>query len=288
MTTLARRIRKRLPFQLKPLLRRAYYLPIDVIEGLTGRRSDLVPPRRKMFVGDGDFCKTGREFLRYFIDLGGLQPGDRILDVGCGIGRMAVPLTTFLSPQGEYRGFDIVQEGIDWCQSRITSRFPNFQFQLADVRNDCYNPAGKYAAQAYTFPYPDDYFDFVFLGSVFTHMRSAAVRRYTSEIARVLKPGGRSLITVLLLNAESRQCVAAGTSTLNFKYEVDGGLTVNEDKPEGAIAYDEDTIRQLYRQHDCEVVEPIHYGSWCGRGTFLSYQDIIVAIKKPGAHRGLV
>ena len=45
------------------------------------------------------------------------------------------------------------------------------------------------------------------LKSVFTHMLPAAVTTYTSEISRVLKKGGRAVVTYFLLNAESRRFV---------------------------------------------------------------------------------
>ena len=58
----------------------------------------------------------GRRFLEQFVALGGLKPDHHVLDVGCGIGRMALPLTTFLSAGGEYREFDPVGKG-----SRVVS-----------------------------------------------------------------------------------------------------------------------------------------------------------------------
>src|SRR5712671_5833105 len=116
------------PVALKPALRKLYYFPIDFIDNLRGR-DRLTPPKSLIFVGDGDFEQAGREFRRYFIELANLQPHDRVLDVGCGIGRMAVPLTDYMSQEGEYWGFDIVRSGIEWCQSRISADFPNFHFQ---------------------------------------------------------------------------------------------------------------------------------------------------------------
>jgi len=46
-----------------------------------------------LFVGGGNFKSVGEKFLRYFKDVGGLKPDDEdVLDVGCGIGRMAISL----------------------------------------------------------------------------------------------------------------------------------------------------------------------------------------------------
>ena len=59
------------------------------------RTADLMPPESEMFPGNAsNFEKAGQEFLGHFKELGGLKPDDRVLDVGCGIGRMAI----YLSP----------------------------------------------------------------------------------------------------------------------------------------------------------------------------------------------
>ncbi len=89
-------IKQFIPKPIKPIMRRIYYFLFDTIDLLLGRRDELTPPRKKIFVGDGNFKKIGEEFLWYFIKLGELKPNERVLDVGCGIGRMAAPLTKYL------------------------------------------------------------------------------------------------------------------------------------------------------------------------------------------------
>lgn len=139
------------------------------------------------------------------------------LHAGCGIGRMAVPLTGYLSAEGSYEGFDIVPEGVRWCQENITPKYPNFRFQIADVHNDRYHPEGSQKASEYRFPYADGSFDFVFLTSVFTHMLPQDMENYLSEISRILRSGGRCLITFFLLNAESLKLIEMGASDLDFQ-----------------------------------------------------------------------
>ena len=86
-----------LPVPLRLFARRIYYLPYDTYEYIMGKRPDGVPPRGKIFIGYGDYVKQGEKFLGYFQELCGLKPNHAVLDVGCGIGRMAVPLTRFLN-----------------------------------------------------------------------------------------------------------------------------------------------------------------------------------------------
>lgn len=276
------RIKSSIPYRFRRALYPLYYSLVDGYETLFGLREDLVPPKRVLarYWRSVRFHGAGRMYLRHLVNLGGMKPDDRVLDVGCGIGRVAVPLTDYIVGEGEYQGFDIISQGIDWCQDNITPRFPNFHFQLADLYNSNYNPRGRFTARDYSFPYQDAYFDFVYLTSVFTHMLPPEVDHYLSEIGRVLKPGGRTLITFFLLYPLSRAFIKAGASHLDFKHEWDGCLVVDPKKPESAVAHDEKAIRALFAKHKLDLLEPVHYGGWCGRVDGLANQDIVVAAKK--------
>jgi SAM-dependent methyltransferase len=241
--------------------------------------SDLTPPEELIFVGGGieNFWTVGRDTLRQFIEVGGLRPGDRVLDVGCGVGRMALVLTGYLDATGGYEGFDIVGPGIDWCRTHVTPRFPQFRFQKADVFNSDYNSQGRCDAAEYTFPYADASFDFVFLTSVFTHMLPAAVENYLFEIARVLKPGGRCFTTFFLWNRETAALVRSGNRLYSFPYDQGVYRVERRLRPEAVVAYDEGYALSLLARYGFEVQGPVHYGSWSGRQGCFSGQDVIVA-----------
>jgi SAM-dependent methyltransferase len=243
------------------------------------RRRDMIPPRTLNFVGDGDYRDVGLEFRDLFVRYGGLKPEDRVLDVGCGTGRMAAPLTGYLAANGEYEGFDIVKRGVEWSQKHITPRYPNFHFRHSDIKNNFYNPDGVYEACSYRFPYEDGSFDFVFLTSVFTHMFPAEMEKYLEEICRVLKTGGTSFITMFFLNEESQGLIQKGFSTQMFVYELEGCVTTDLESPEIALAFKERYVRTLFTKLGLSIREPIHFGAWCGRKEFLSYQDIVIATK---------
>src|SRR5260370_40357642 len=159
-----------------------------------GRDASMVPPTEMMFdgpVGYDLFKENGKEFLDYYINLGGLKPDERVMDLGSGIGRKTLPLVSYLSRSGSYEGVDIVAQGVKWCADHYTRRYPNFRFQLIDVYNQMYHPEGTQKAADYKFPFPADAFDFVVVNSVFTPMLEPEVKNYLSEIARMLKVGGR-------------------------------------------------------------------------------------------------
>ena len=173
--------------------------------------TDLIPPEDIWIAfGGGDFQAMGEKLLRQFIEYADLKSDERVLDVGCGAGRAAVPLTAYLGEKGSYRGFDTYPFGVNWCREHITPRHPRFVFELADVYNQLYNPYGQTPASQYRFPYEDDSFDFIIASSVFTHMLPADMTRYFSEMARVLSPGGRAFITYYLLGEQSKALLAMG------------------------------------------------------------------------------
>lgn len=264
---------------LRSRLRNVYYTLGDFYDQLSGRRDKMTPPKRMIFVGRGDYRTIGEHFLSIFKNQAGLRPESHVLDVGCGIGRMAVPLTSYLNASARYEGFDIVPEGIGWCRKNITPEYPNFHFQHANIYNRNYNPEGHLQAIDYHFPYPNDTFDFVFLTSVFTHMLPEDMEHYFVEISRVLRKGGNCLITFFLANDESIALMEQGKSTIDFKHQFPGFLTRDHDVPESAVCYPEEYVRQLFDHYQFDL-QAVHYGSWCGRSGALSVQDIIIARKK--------
>jgi SAM-dependent methyltransferase len=273
MKTLLRRL---VPPSFRLRARQLYYLPLEVRDRLLGRQRALVPPRWLRIVGSGDFATVGARFLDHFRRLGQLQPDEDVLDVGCGVGRMALPLTSYLSRAGSYRGFDVVAPAIAWCRRHVTTAFPHFRFDHADIHNAAYNPRGRLRAGKFVFPYADESFDFVFLTSVFTHMRPAEVAHYLRQVVRVLRPGGRCLATFFVLNAEACALMSTPRSLFAFRHDLGGYFTTNPERPEAAVAYEEDDLRRLFTAAGLTLRQPIVYGGWCGRPDAREGQDLVV------------
>jgi SAM-dependent methyltransferase len=225
------------------------------------------------------FVKTGENIFSICRRYGALRPADRVLDVGCGCGRIARPLTGFLEG-GSYDGFDVIPGLVEWCQNNITPRHPNFRFAHVDVSNVFYRGQGGARAMQFRFPYDDGIFDFTILISVFTHMLHDDFVHYTREIARTLRPGGTVVATFFLLNEDSLRMKETPRSPLKFPYSYGRGVLVEDaSRPEGAVAYPEARARSILSTAGLEV-QQILFGSWCGRERAVSGQDVVIARKR--------
>lgn len=251
-----------------------------------GVRSPLEPPRRLRGVGAGDFRAVGAVVLDQMIKRGGLRPEARVLDVGCGSGRVAVPLTGYLHG-GSYEGFDVNAKMVDWCRRAIGARYPAFGFRVIDVSNTHYNRAGTVASAAVRFPYDDAAFDFVMATSLFTHLLPEGFVNYASETARVLEPGGTFFATFCLVNKCSRARIERGQAELDLCHRLrDTGTgaaywVLDPRSPETAVGHSEDFVRGTLEAVGLEVAA-VHPGVWSGRSGGVSYQDVVIA-RRPAA-----
>jgi ubiquinone/menaquinone biosynthesis C-methylase UbiE len=261
--------------------------------GYTSERSKefrqlFAPPLElARLVGNPDldgFFNVGRKFIGHFRDFAGLRASDHVLDIGCGCGRMALPLLQYLDATGRYDGLDIHPACIAWAAETITPAYPNFHFHVADVRNLTYNPAGAIAPERYVLPFADASFDFVLLTSVFTHMLPETQVHYLYEIYRVLKVGGRGLATFFLLNDASKAGIRAGRSHFRFPYRWGTCAVEVASHPEDVVAYEEATIRQRLAAAGLEILRPPLFGFWSGRSDSVDFQDMVV-FRKPRSLR---
>ena len=245
---------------------------------------EMLPPPGLEDVGGGDLKAIGAAMVAAFREQPAchLRPDETVLDIGCGIGRVAIPLTQYLDgSRGRYEGFDVMKSHVNFCSARITPSYPNFHFTHSDVQNRRYNPGGKIPGGSYRFPYEAGTFDFAFATSVFTHLLPEAASRYLQETARVLRPGGRFLATFFIIDEEARAALAAGRSSILFPHRWAPSCEVaDRTNPEAAVAYEPGFIRKLFADAGLAITGDIGWGTWSGRTVpWGGYQDQIVAIR---------
>jgi SAM-dependent methyltransferase len=154
------------------------------VRSLKGQLS--VEQAMKCTIG-GEFEAFGileRELLIQY----GLRKDDYVIDVGCGSGRLAKPLSQYLS--GKYLGIDVVPDLIDYA--RLLVGRPDWRFEIAE---------------GLRIPELDGRADMVCFFSVFTHLLHEQSYVYLQEAMRVLKPGGTIIFSFLEFSIPSHWAV---------------------------------------------------------------------------------
>lgn len=124
-----------------------------------------------------------------------------ILDVGCGTGLLAIASEPFLQPAGTYTGLDVRKEDILFDRSHYPPG--RFRFEHLDASNNFYAPDRDTVRARWRLE--DASFDAALALSLWTHLSETDALFYFRELGRVLKPGGRAIVTFFLLDRTYRQ-----------------------------------------------------------------------------------
>jgi SAM-dependent methyltransferase len=242
-----------------------------------------IPTRLCLLTGGGPetFAEISDLHIRNVNAACGLRADLRVLEVGCGIGRDAIPLTQILGQEGRYVGTDVIRESIAWCAENISLRHPNFAFLHQDIRDELHNPHGTSELESARLPAEDGWADLVVLQSVFTHMLPAGVSRYLQEFARVMHRRSLVYITAFVVDDHILETARRTNLTLwnlRFEHEVEDGVFVNDlESPTGAVAYREDVLDELAARSGLELVGAMRTGSWSGaHPVTFDGQDVVV------------
>jgi SAM-dependent methyltransferase len=277
------RLRRAIGYLPPPIRRAASGLWLDLLSlplrlREPGRRGD--PWQSLHNIGPGDFQRSGEGLMADLIAHAGLKPSDQVLDIGCGVGRVALPLTDFLDASGGYIGFDISRRAVAGCQRRFARTRPDFEFVWLDLRNGDYNAGGGVAETEARFPVADGGIDVAFAASVFSHVRMETIRHYLIETARVLRPGGRFLFTAYALTPARRAAIQRRETWLALLPWTDTSMVMDPRSPERAIAHDAEALTEAIHAAGLRLAAPWRAGGWAPPAELGGRQDVWV-VEKP-------
>ncbi|GAC1342624.1 MAG: hypothetical protein NVSMB27_01700 [Ktedonobacteraceae bacterium] len=134
------------------------------------------------------FLMLGREqaMRRMTVDLAQLQPGESVLDVGCGTGAVTMAAKGRVGETGRVYGIDAAPQMIAVARHKAAQHNIEIDFQVGLIER---------------LAFPDDSFDVVLSSLMMHHLPDELKRQGLAEIARVLKPTGR----LLVLDVKGRQ-----------------------------------------------------------------------------------
>jgi len=124
------------------------------------------------------------------VRLAQVQPGDCVLEVGCGTGTLTLAAKRQAGPSGQVFGIDIIPGMVAASQRKAAQAREDITFQVGSM-NDI--------------PFPANQFDVVMCSFMIFHMSEATLRKGITEVYRVLKPQGRLLVLDMALPAQPLQ-----------------------------------------------------------------------------------
>jgi Methylase involved in ubiquinone/menaquinone biosynthesis len=153
----------------------------------------------------GSWGREGR-FRDEELRIARVASGERVLDVGCGTGSLAIAAARIVGPNGRVVGVDPSVEMIGRARAKARAKRLPVEFVAT---------AGE------ALPFPDDAFDLVTISLVLHQLPSDALHATMAQVRRMLAPGGRLLAVDLGEAVPGRRTVHSHAAGPGIQFDLD-------------------------------------------------------------------
>jgi len=201
----------------------------------------------------------------------------KILDIGCGCGRMAFPFSEYLGQTGKYIGFDVWSDGIEWCNQNIRNDFLFKYIHAAD--NYYYEEKRNSEKNKFSLDFIENQtLDLIFAISVFTHLTKSDTQVYLKEISNVLKPGKFAYLTCFIIDDYFFE-YQSRTGRFTEVVAEEPGCYYGYKKQDFFAGFTLDNIKNWVSAVGLELV--FHeLGTWAEKPGSKGFQDLLIIRKK--------
>jgi len=202
-----------------------------------------------------------------------INANSRVLDFGCGVGRVLLSVLKHKPEVSLVTGFDIMPQVIRFCETHIASAFPRTKFELIQGNNDHYN-------------------QFIAAAGANTAKSHALLQvEYAAAFTEIYAfSGGTLLFTAFLLTPYSRHAIQQGTTMFPLAgavTEEQGKILIGNTADRlGFIAFDLMLMQQMVFEAGL-IITHVEHGSWADAQFSASLQDVIVC-RRPISQTGPV